>query len=68
MCISEDVSSAVLRVSPGGRNNVYGRVFIAGGGLAAAKFVLIKPVQLFKKRWVGWLAVYSLILCEELEE
>lgn len=51
--MSEDVSSAVFRVSPGGRNNVYDRVFITGGGLAAAKFVLIKSVQLFKKRWVG---------------
>lgn len=53
MCFSEDGSSAPLRVRPGGRNSVRGRAFIDAGGLAAAEFVLIKSVQLFKKKVGG---------------
>lgn len=49
MCVSENIPSAVLRATPGGRSSVYGRVFIVGGGLAAAKFVVIEAVLLFKK-------------------
>lgn len=65
MCVSENIPSAVLRVSPGGRNSVYGRVFIVGG-LAAAKFVVIESVLLFEKG--GWDDCLSLIPCEELGE
>lgn len=49
MCVSENIPSAVRRVSPGGRSSAYGRVFIVGAGLAAAKFVMIESVLLFKK-------------------
>lgn len=66
MCVSENIPSAVLRASPGGRSSVYGRVFIVGGGLAAAKFVVIEAVLLFKKG--GWNDCLSLIPCEELGE
>lgn len=66
MCVSENIPSAVLRVSPGGRNSACGRVFIVVGGLAAAKFVVIESVLLFEKG--GWDGCLSLIPCEELEE
>lgn len=66
MCVSENIPSAVLRVSPGGSNSVSDRVLIVGGGLAAAKFVVIESVLLFKKG--GWDDCLSLIPCEELEE
>lgn len=66
MSVSENIPSAVLRVSIGGRSSVYGRVIIVGGGLAAAKFLVIESVLLFKKR--GWSDCLSLIPCEELGE
>lgn len=39
-----------MRMSPGGRHGVYGRVFMAGCGLAA-EFVLTECVRLVKGGW-----------------
>lgn len=49
-----------------GRNSVYGRVFIVGGGLAAAGFVVIESVLLLKK--VGGMNVYLWFLVKNWEK
>lgn len=61
-----EYSQCCAQGESGGRNSIYGRVFIVGGGLAAAKFVVTESVLLFKKG--GWDGCLSLIPCEELGE